>query len=205
MSIIYPLDLPAQVPNGLTMSLDFVVSANTSAFTRQQQVYLHPGEQWRAECNFPPMEHDEAQEWITFFMRLRGKYGTFLMGDLSYEGSRGIATGTPLVDGANQKGHTLNTKGWTPSTAGILKTGDYFQLGTGSASRLHKITADANSDSDGKAVLEFAPGVVTSQPNNAAIIVESPKGVFRLTGNSAAWSVANGQQYGLSLQAEEAL
>ena len=39
--------------------------------------------------------------------------------------------GTPLVNGANQTGSTLLTKGWTAAAASRLNVGDVFTLGSG--------------------------------------------------------------------------
>jgi len=42
--------------------------------------------------------------------------------------TKGVATGTPLVDGASQTGSSLVTNGWTNDTAGILVAGDIFTI-----------------------------------------------------------------------------
>ncbi len=68
------------------------------------------------------------------------------MGDPVNTSPRGAATGTPLVKGASQTGNTLTTDGWTTGVTGILKAGDWIQLGTGSTSTLHKLQQAADSD-----------------------------------------------------------
>lgn len=96
----------------------------------------------------------------------------------------GVATGTPLVNGASQNvtyatakntwSQTLNTDGWTVSTTGILKAGDVFTIagvyavnpGTkASTGRLQTFTvlADANSGAaTGPAALTISPPIITS-------------------------------------------
>jgi hypothetical protein len=96
----------------------------------------------------------------------------------------GVATGTPVVNGANQNttyaiskdtwSQTLNTRGWTNSTTGILKAGDVFTINTVfavnpitkvSTGRLQTFTvlADANSGaSTGPAALTISPPMITS-------------------------------------------
>lgn len=100
----------------------------------------------------------------------------------------GVATGTPLVNGANQNvtyaastgtpSQTLNTDGWTNSTTGILKAGDVFTIagvfavnpvpGEGAKSVLpylqeFTVLADANSGaSTGPAALTISPAIITS-------------------------------------------
>jgi hypothetical protein len=105
----------------------------------------------------------------------------------------GIATGTPLVNGASQDvtydaakntwSQTLNTDGWTNSTPGILKAGDVFTIanvysvhpGTKvSTGRLQTFTVKADADSGastGPAALTVSPPIITSgafQTVNAA-------------------------------------
>lgn len=96
----------------------------------------------------------------------------------------GVATGTPLVNGAAQNvtydtakntwSQTLNTDGWTNSTTGILKAGDVFTIagvfsvhpGTkASTGRLQTfaVLADANSGATtGPAALTISPPIITS-------------------------------------------
>lgn len=116
----------------------------------------------------------------------------------------GVATGTPLVNGGTQAvtymaakdtwTQTLNTDGWTNSTAGILRAGDVFTIaGVFAVNPVSKQTtgrlqtfvvmADANSGaSTGPAALTISPPIITSgayqtvtaQPaDNAAITVVS--------------------------------
>lgn len=96
----------------------------------------------------------------------------------------GVATGTPLINGAAQNvtyatakdtwSQTLNTDGWTNSTTGILKAGDTFTIagvfsihpGTKeSTARLQTFTVLADADSGattGPAALTVSPPIITS-------------------------------------------
>lgn len=96
----------------------------------------------------------------------------------------GVATGTPLVNGASQNvtyatakdswSQTLNSDGWTNSTTGILKAGDTFTIagvysvhpGTKeSTARLQTFTVLADADSGastGPAALTVSPPIITS-------------------------------------------
>lgn len=99
----------------------------------------------------------------------------------------GIATGTPLVNGATQnvtyaaskdtQSQTLLTDGWTASQTGILKAGDVITLAnvyavnggdrqsTGELMDF-TVTADADSDAVGnnEASLTISPPIITSGP-----------------------------------------
>jgi len=96
----------------------------------------------------------------------------------------GVATGTPLVNGASQTSayddvkntntQTLNTDGWTASTTGILKAGDVFTIaGVYAVNPVTKatlpflkqfvVTADADSGATtGPAALTISPAIIVS-------------------------------------------
>lgn len=206
MAITYPLSFPSSVtPSGVTIRSRNVVAASVSPFTGQQQVYKHPGEWWEMEVTLPSMTRAEAEEVNAFLIALRGKYGTFLLGDPVGTSLRGVGTGTPLVKGAGQVGSSLVTDGWTAATTNIVRAGDWIQLGSGSATRLHKVLANANSDGTGTATLDIWPSLRSSPSDNAGIIVTATKGLWRLSTNDVDFSISIGQEYGITFACVEAL
>jgi hypothetical protein len=205
MSISYPLNFPTQCISGITIRARTVVGMSASPFTGQQQVYKHPGQWWEAEITFPPMKRNKAEEVAAFLLKLNGRFGTFLMGDAANTQPRGVATGVPLVNGAGQTGNQLNTKGWTPSVSGILRAGDWVQLGAGSATRLHKVLDDADSSASGEATLTLFPDLRSSPADNAILTITNPKGIWRLSANDIDYTIQTGQFYGITLACMEAL
>jgi hypothetical protein len=204
------MTFPLAVPNlnhirSVRFTLLDVVGGNESPYTLSQETYEHAGKRFAIEVDLIPMRRADAEQWVAFLAALRGRRGTFLLGDPVGQTARGIATGTPLVKGAGQTGGTLLTDGWTISTTGILKAGDWIQLGSGSTSRLHKVLQDANSDGSGNATLELWPGPRTAPADNAAIVVASTKSVWRLTGNERSYDIQTAQIFGISFSAVEAL
>ncbi len=117
-----------------------------------------------------------------------GRYGGFSMFRSNSLKSHtvGVATGTPLVDGASQNvtyatakdtdSQTLVTNGWTNDTADILLAGDVFTIaGVNSVNRRTRddtgdlqtftVLADAAAGaSTGPATLTIAPPIITSGP-----------------------------------------
>lgn len=206
MAITYPLTPPStQREVDLSITARNVIAVSESPFTLSQQVQAHPGEAWALALTLPPMERDDAEEWVAFLCALRGRLGTFLLGPYHGVSARGVATGTPLVAGGGQTGAELDTDGWTPSTAGILKKGDFIQLGTGADAHLHKLLEDADSDGAGASTLSIWPSLRTSPTDNAPVVVSSPVGLWRLTTNSVSWSVNVAQVFGLAIDAVEVL
>ena len=206
MAIAYPLALPTTTGIAkIRISANNVVGVSQSPFTAKQQVYKYTGQFWEAEISLPPMKRADAEYWISFLLKLNGSYGTFLLGDPNGATARGVATGTPLVKGASQTGSELITDGWTTSTTGILKAGDYIQLGSGADSKLHKVLDDVNSNSSGEATLTLWPDLRSAPSDNASITVSGAKGVFRLSTNQQDWNVNEASIYGMTFPAREAL
>lgn len=202
MPITFPITLPATpAPAKIRLYPRAIVSSSVSPFTGAQQMYQHQGQVWQADITLPDMVRADAEPWICAFLQLNGRFGTFRLGDASAKTPRGVATGTPLVNGAVQTGQVLVTDGWTISTTGILKQGDYIQIGD----RLHKVMLDVNSDSLGNATLDIWPRLRASPADNAPIITSNTTGLFRRVSNEMPWDISPGIRYGISFSAVEAL
>jgi hypothetical protein len=207
MAISYPITLPTSPTlRDITIRARSVVGTRASQFTLQPQSYVWGGQIISALCRLPPMpSRADAEAWVAALVSLNGMEGSFLLGDTANTTPRGTATGTPLVKGAGQTGRTLITDGWTAGVTGIVKAGDWFQLGSGSTARLHKIMVDANSNGSGEATLDIWPALRSSPADNAALTVSSPKGRFMLASNETEWSIDEARVYGLSFEAVEDL
>lgn len=206
MAVSYPLTLPTYT--GFKSVRFRMVRASVmsmSPFNYAQQTLEHPGQRWEADIVLPPMNKTSAKAWIAWLASLNGFQGTFTMGDPDGATAAGDATGTPLVNGADQTGSTLVIDGATVSTTDWLKAGDYFQLGSGSSATLHMVTQDADSDGSGNVTLEIFPAIRTAPADNAALTVSSPVGLWRLKEADTAWDLDRAAVYGLSFSATEAI
>lgn len=184
----------------VVFKLKRVVSRTFSPYTLHDQAFRWPGEQWMVDFTLPPIgDIDVANEWKAFGVRLEGSYGRFYMGDPSAPTPRGAATGTPLINGAGQLGNSIVTDGWTAGVTNILKAGDYVQIGT----RLHMQMVNVNSDGSGNTTLTLQPAVISAPADNSAVVVNNPKGIFKLSTNTFEWRVSPGPFYYISFQAEE--
>lgn len=201
MAITYPLSLPGVLRfSRVRLVAQAVVGYAQSPYTLHGQAYAHQGQRWAGQFLIPPMVRADAEEVIAFMLSLNGMQGTFLAGIEGCEAPRGIATGTPVVNGAGQTGQELVTDGWTTSQTGILKAGDYFQLGSGAGAHLHKVLADANSDGSGNATIDIWPRLRVSPDDNDTIVVNNPVGLWRLASNEMPWEIAPSVIYdGMSL------
>jgi hypothetical protein len=207
MAITYPLSLPVATKAIQSIEIRAVnaVAYSRSPFTFAGQAFAYSGQMWTADVTLKPMKRADAEQWNAWLFSLRGQLGTFLMGDPMGATARGVATGTPLVNGGSQTGGSLVIDGATNSTTGWLLAGDYIQLGSGSSARLHKVLTDANSDGSGNVTLDIWPHIRVAPADNATVTVSDAKGLFRLSSNEQAFSINESAIYGMTFAAMEAV
>lgn len=201
MAETFPLTPPNTRTARIRLLARNAVAISASPFTFAQQVYRHQGQSWEADITLPKMHREDAEAWVSFLLRLRGQYGTFLLGDpngATPRGSASVTPGTPLVNGAGQTGDDLLIDGLPISATGYLKAGDYIQLGSGATATLHKVLEDVDSDGAGEATLNLFPGVRTAPADNAPIIVANCVGNFRLASNETQWDIDSASIYGMT-------
>lgn len=185
----YPVAMPSNnAIESIVLSMEFVNSVTRSPFSMVSQVYDWGGMAWKIDATLPIMKREIAEDWIAFALSLRGRKGTFLAGDPSGGTPRGVGGGTPLVKGAGQTGSSLLVDGCPVSTTNWLKKGDYFQLGTGATSRLHKLIENATTNGAGEVTLEFVPTLRSSPVDNAPLTLTNAKGIFRMDSNTVPWT-----------------
>lgn len=162
-------------------SLQWHLANNTQTFTSPlsgaTQTLAQPGARWSATMSFRNRRGDELRELQTFITALRGSAGRFRLHNFAQPIPRGTATGSPLVSGSNQLGNTLSTDSWTASTVGIMRAGDYFQVGN----ELKMLTTDSDSDPGGATTLNFEPPLRFAPTDGSTIIINKPTAIFRLT------------------------
>jgi hypothetical protein len=202
----FPLAVPSQLKYQVaTYRARSLSGANVSPFTGQEQIYVLQGEFWEFDLDCPPMKRDTAEEVVAWLVALNGREGSFLLPPPGYPAARGSLAGVPVVMGSGQSGKTLATDGWTPSSANVVKAGDFFQLGTALSSRLYKVVQAASSNVYGAADLEIWPRLRSSPNDNDALTVVSPKGLFRLADPDREYTVETASIYGIRLRVREAI
>ena len=201
----YPLTLPTVTGiKTQNFGLTRTISVSQSPFTKQEQVYQHEGEQWKATFTLPPMKKDSASIWLAFLMSLRGRRGTFKMGDQDRKTIQGTATGTVLVNGAAQTGNAINLDGFTASRANVFLAGDYIQIN----SYLYMVTANVTANGSGEATVYVEPSLRTGIEainDNTTVIYSNTTTLMRLDTNFTNWDSNHVSVYGISFACSEAL
>lgn len=209
MTLSYPLTMPTDVMGIAEIQLraENAVAITQSPFTFKQQVFKHRGQRWSAGISIAPVNRVYGEPWVAFLVGLNGPSGTFLLGDPLGTAPRGaVGTATVLINLSRTVGQdTLSLKGLPINTTGVFRAGDYLQLGSGATATLHKVLADASSNSSGITVVEIWPAVRRVVAVNEAVVYANARGLFRLAGNQQAWTIANNLRYGISFEAVEAV
>lgn len=171
-------------PSSLSWHLRHNTQTHQSPLDGTLQTLVMPGAFWRCVLSWDVLTMTQARILTAFFQELEGAGGRFYFSPPHLRTARGVATGAPLVNGANQVGSTLVTDGWSNSIANILRKGDLISFNTPVGRELHEVIADATSGSTtGPATLSIKPPIRVSPADNAAITVASPSGIFMLEGD----------------------
>ncbi|WP_299733838.1 hypothetical protein [uncultured Endozoicomonas sp.] len=146
-----------------------------SPFTGTSQTSPFPACHWNASLTLNNLDRDELRDLEVFLLQLRGAAGRFRIGDQANAEPRGLAQGTPVIDGAGQYGGVLNIRGCTPNQ-NFLMVGDYITIND----ELKRLVADANADSEGKTTLRFEPNLRKSPADGDTVITRNTYAVMRL-------------------------
>ncbi len=211
MTITYPLSIPSGViPSRFEIAKIDSVFVSKSDFSLQEKFISMGGQSWIFGVTLPPLNEAKAREMMAFFGKLKGRFGTFLIGDPLRSAPRGSNLGTPVVSAASGAtveagSNTLDTSGWTTGETGVLLEGDHFQIGTGVNTRLYEVLNDVSSDGSGLATIDIWPDLREDATPSESLVVNNPKGTFRLDQNIRNIGVDTSLFYGTGFTALEAI
>lgn len=209
MAITYPLNTPTSIGIAqITLSANNKVAISESPFTAKQQVVKHPAEFWTASVTIPTVRKELAEPWVSFLLSLGGRQGTFLLGDPNRVNPLGAASqdeGTPVVDGTQAAGSSVDLGGLPLSVAGFLVAGDYIQFGSGDTATLHKVLTTVDTSGTGTTTVEIWPRTRRQLTDGEAVVFTNAKGKFRLSSNTTPWSIDERSSYQISFDANEAI
>jgi len=197
MAITYPLTLPTVTGiRSIKWTMVNATAYSESPFTFAGQTHAYTGERWEADITLPRMKRAQAEQWISFLISLRGRFGSFLLNDPDATSPRGTATAATISGAAGDR-----TVSATVTSGDTLLAGDYIQLGTGSDSTLHKVIQDFTGTGSA-ANLEIWPSLRKTRSAVSADLTSS-SGLFRLASNETSWSADEVSTYGITFGAVE--
>jgi len=153
-----------------------------------RQVRTRGSHQWYIEGVFP--EGLSRAQWApmyAFLVAQRGQYETFQFTPPYLDDTSGTPLGTPVVDGADQTGRTVDTTGWTPLSTDLLKAGDFIRFN--SMKKVYMVTEDVDSDADGDATISIEPSLRVSPVNSDAIVYNNVDFTVALTNDKQVFSL----------------
>jgi hypothetical protein len=196
-----PIDIPAELlaATSIAWKMESNHGFAESPFSGQTQAQRGQLERWSFVMSIRRLSRREAQVAQGFFMMLEGPFGVFRMPDPAARIPLGKATGTPILATAAAPGdRTISVSGFTPNVPGILKAGDWIQLGD----QLAKVRTDVASSATGTATISLWPKVMKTVPISTALIVRNATGLFRFTSQPPEWeadSSDRGRPYAFQL------
>ncbi len=193
-------------PSEVTFFLEANTLRTESPLSRTTQVLSRPGSRWVAQLGFRNRPLAWAGEIDAFLAKLDGSEHEVRLWDFRRDIPRGPATarGSALIteftdtyrftDGTGfldqpaapqtlsstaANAESVATGGWAANITGTLMAGDYIGLD----GRLYMLTADANSDSVGRATLSIRPRLRVAVAASVSVVTTRPTARFRLVDN----------------------
>lgn len=192
------LEWPDICPSSLSWGLVSNSKSFRSPFNGSTQVARYPGSRWSCTVTANNLTDEQARRLEAMIAMLDGEYGRVRLSDYGRVGR--LPAGVPVVDGADQTGSALSSRGWTPGTT-VLQVGDYLTVND----ELKMVTADVKSSASGTAIIPIAPILRSSPPNGTAIEVRQPYGIFKLkSGDQTVGERIPGVFTSFSIEFEEA-
>lgn len=163
---------PASVEWGL-----FVPQTSArSAFDGSVEANTLGAPRWWFTITTGAMRRDELPQWEALIDALDGRVNRVRAWDWRRELPLGAASGSPVVRVAGD-GASLQTQGWTPSIAGILRAGSYMGIN----GELKRLAQTIDSDASGRATIRFKPPMRAQAPAGVPLVLAKPTALFQMT------------------------
>lgn len=195
-------DFPDISPDSEEWSLRYNTQSYTSDLTGAQQTREQPGARWSVTMRFNNRWDKDARALQAFLVSLRGRAGRFFVTPADWK-PLGTAGGSPTLSVAATAGDdSVSTTGWDASQPEALLPGDYVEIN----GELKKVTQTVSADTNGDAVVNFAPPLRKDAGAGIAVVVDDPACTMMLEADDTAqWAIQAGMIYSLTLNGMEPL
>lgn len=127
---------------------------------------------WRMRLVTPKLQPAIYRRFFGFGVKQEGRYQVFTVNSSILNLPQGVATGTPLVNGAHSAGaYSVTIDGLTNSIVGILKQGDLIQFS--GHRKVYMVTADVTSSGSGVGIVPIMPALVASLADNETVVLNN--------------------------------
>lgn len=168
----------------------------------RRSVRTNGAQRWVITADWVGLTRVQFAPIQAFVVAQRGQWDTFTAVLPAHKLPQGMATGTPQINGANQQGRSLSTRGWTAGLTGALKAGDF--IGIAGQTKVYMVTSDVNADAFGLATVAIEPALLAVPADGAVITVRNVSFALALGTDTMESAVAPGAIYNFSLQLVEA-
>lgn len=180
---------PGIAPNVVDTGILSNSKSFESPLSKFVQTAARDGTRLALSQRFSDLVGAERRIMQAFLARMNGQENRALIYDHTYHGARGALGGTPVVDGANQKGKSISIRDMTADVVGIFRAGDQIAfLNANGNYELKFVLSDADSDSNGDVSLDIYPEIHHSPADGAEIVTTNPAGTFMLASPDISWS-----------------
>lgn len=173
----------------------------SQAHSLKRQARTRGAQRWGMRISFPPLTRAAFAPYQGFLLSQRGQADTFTISLPGHTVPLGTWAGTPLVNGAGQTGRAIIMDGFTPSQTGVAKAGDLIKFA--GHSKVYMVTADANSNGSGQAILAIEPALIASPADNEAIVTSNVPFTVALASDSLDTNISPGVFYSLEIDLVE--
>lgn len=154
----------------LSSSLNF-----TSPLDGSVQTLELPGARWMVSIVMTPLQEYDTALMESFLAKLRGQANRFTLWNMSRPAPRGTISGSPLVNGAQAAGASLNIK--SAPVGSTLLEGDYIGLN----GELRLVGTNATADGGGLMTLALDSPLRNAVTDGMAITLLKPLATFMMT------------------------
>ena len=187
-------------PSSMDVNVVFNNVVHTSPYNGEEQFEERPGARWVFKFAYADLEQDEARDLQGFLLSLRGVIGQFYAKDYAFFDKRGSISGKPTVTGNSNAGCRCAISG-APRNSDIFYRGDYVKI----SGRLHMMSENIRSDSQGNATLVFSPPMRTVPTDGTAVEYDNFTVTCRLKDDKQAKRSSKDMSNSFSFEAIEVL
>lgn len=179
---------------------------NNTAYTLsgKRSVKQFSAQYFSFSVQMPPMNQADFQAFYAFLVSQQGSFQTFtfeypLDNQGADKGETDIQVTGALAIGSN----TIAMHGFSASTTGVLKAGDFIKFANDT--KIYMVTADADSTAGGGASIQIEPPLQDAVVTNEAVTVNKPSFKVALVQDDLLYSTDASGFFSLTFDVREVL